>query len=320
MTTRKAARSGHGSRFVPRIGLNLTDSERLLCQHLPPLRQARPRSKVKLIPGESIELSLYQIARLANSVAAESRQTADHRVAQCLQQLYDKILQTLEGSISAWESGETAARPAPRRRCAVANKRPGIAGIPAVCRLFQLRIELIDVCPAIWRRIQIHDCTLDELHGHIQLAMGWQNRHLYQFRIRGLRYSNPCWELNELDHEIRDATRVRLSDVVPQDGRRFRFGYTYDFGDDWQHDILFEGCLPSSRNVDYPLCLEGERACPPEEIGGIWGFEEYLEAIVDPSHDRHDVMVLWNGPFDPDRFDSEAITRKMRRGPLNWEE
>lgn len=320
MGIRKTARSGRSLGSAHRIGLSLTDSERLLLQDLPPLRQVCPRRNLKLISGEAIELSLYQIARLANCVAMESRQTADRQLAQCLQGLYDKILQTIEKSISAWESGATSDRPVVRRPKAIVSKRPGIASIPAISRLFQLRIELIDVCPAIWRRVQIHDCTLDDLHGHIQLAMGWQNRHLYQFRIRGSRYSNPCWELAELDCEVRDATRVRLSDIVPPDGRRFRFGYTYDFGDDWQHSVLFEGCLPAASGADYPLCLEGERACPPEEIGGIWGFEEYLEAITDPLHDRHDAMVLWNGPFDAERFDSEAATRKMRRGPLNWHE
>src|SRR5262245_22795392 len=97
-------------------------------------------------------------------------------------------------------------------------------------------------------------------------------------------------------------------------GKRFRFGYEYDFGDSWRQQLLFEGCLRAESVGRFPLCLEGERACPPEDVGGPWGYEEFVAALADPGHGRHREFRDWvGGSFDPDAFDAGKATKKMRR-------
>ncbi len=195
----------------------------------------------------------------------------------------------------------------------------GIGSIPASERLFQFKVTLLESNPPIWRRIQIKNSTLDKLHERIQTAMGWTNSHLHQFKIDGDRYGDP--EL--LDDgfegfECVDSTVTRISEIVPKDGKRFRFLYEYDFGDGWEHEVLFEGCLCAEKGGRYPLCVEGERNCPPEDVGGIWGYAEFLGAIADPKHEQHDDFVEWAGEFDPEEFDAEKITKAMRRGLPDW--
>ena len=141
--------------------------------------------------------------------------------------------------------------------------------------------------------------------------MGWENYHLYRFEIGGLEYTDPD---RVEEFYGKDSREVRLSDVVPRDGHRCRFLYVYDFGDDWQHEVLFECCLTTESGRRYPACLEGERTCPPEDVGGVHGFEQYLAALADPQNDEHDSFLKWRGPFDPEKFTSAAITKRMQRG------
>ena len=107
---------------------------------------------------------------------------------------------------------------------------------------------------------------------------------------------------------------IKISDVVPKSGKRFSFEYEYDFGDGWGYRVLFEGCLIATEGQKYPICVEGERACPPEDVGGIDGYNEYLEIIGDPDHEQHKEMLGWRGKFDPELFDSKKASRKMQRG------
>lgn len=192
----------------------------------------------------------------------------------------------------------------------------GIGAVPIGERLYQFKITLLDFKPTVWRRIQVKSCTLDKLHEHIQTAMGWTNSHLHQFEINGERHGDP--ELLDDgfadDDPFIDSTQIKLDEVVPKSGDRLTFEYEYDFGDGWQHEIVFEGCLKSEKGLRYPVCLEGENACPPEDVGGVGGYAEYLEAIADPNHEQHDEMLQWRGKFDPKQFGAEKTTKKMRRG------
>ena len=143
----------------------------------------------------------------------------------------------------------------------------GIGSIPASERLYQFKITLNDSKPPIWRRIQVKNGTLDKLHERIQTAMGWTNSHLHEFEIDGERYGDP--ELLDdgfEDFDCVDSTVTKISEIVPKNGKRFQFLYEYDFGDGWSHEVVFEGCLRAELGQRYPLCLEGERACPPKML------------------------------------------------------
>ncbi len=179
--------------------------------------------------------------------------------------------------------------------------------------LFQFRITLNEIQPVIWRRIQVEDCTLGDLHEGIQAAFGWWNYHLHQFVIEGTRFGPPDAEEYDNFLETEDESKVLLSQLLPESGQRTRWTYEYDFGDDWRHEVLFEGYPPKDAKAKYPLCLEGERACPPEDIGGPWGFATYLEALTDPGHERHEEFLQWRGPFDPLAFDPHKATQEMRK-------
>jgi hypothetical protein len=201
----------------------------------------------------------------------------------------------------------------------VLEESEGIGSIPVAERLYQFKITLLESNPPIWRRIQVKNCTLDKLHEHIQTAMGWTNSHLHQFKINGELYGDP--ELLDdgfEDFDCVDSTITKISEIVPKEGKRFAFVYEYDFGDGWDHEILFEGCLRAEKGGRYPRCVEGERCCPPEDVGGVWGYSEFLEALADPKHEQHDEFVEWAGPFDPEEFDAVRSTKKMRRGLPDW--
>ncbi|HVX15912.1 MAG TPA: plasmid pRiA4b ORF-3 family protein [Pirellulales bacterium] len=180
-------------------------------------------------------------------------------------------------------------------------------------RLFQFKITLLDIKPAIWRRIQIPDCTLPDLHEFIQAAFGWWNYHLHLFEIVGTTYMEPDPDGDDWGMEFEDERGVLLSKLLPKSAKRVRWIYEYDFGDSWRHEVLFEGFPPADPKAKYPLCLEGARACPPEDCGGWPGYVNYLEAIADPKHPEHRDMLRWRGPFDPDAFDAKKATREMRK-------
>lgn len=195
----------------------------------------------------------------------------------------------------------------------------GIGSIPKSERLYQFKIMLLEFAPLIWRRIQVRECTLDKLHEHIQTSMGWTNSHLHQFEIDGERFGDPLLiDRGDDDHDSIDSTVTPISEIIPKDGKRFSFRYEYDFGDCWQHEVLFEGCLRAAKGERFPLCVEGERACPPEDVGGVWGYAEFLEALTDRDHEQHDEYLKWAGPFDPEAFDANRATKAMRRGLPNW--
>jgi len=179
--------------------------------------------------------------------------------------------------------------------------------------LFQFKITLVDIKPVIWRCIQVPDCTLTNLHEYIQAAFGWENYHLHQFEIDGVQYSQPAPDGDDFDMDFEDETDVLLSKLLPKSSRTAQWVYEYDFGDGWRHDILFEGFPPIDPKAKAPLCLEGERACPPEDCGGPPGYADYLDAIADPRNEQQEEILEWRGPFDSEAFDAKKATKQMRK-------
>lgn len=174
--------------------------------------------------------------------------------------------------------------------------------------IYQLKVTLTDVRPPVWRRVLIPGgFTLDRVHRVIQYAVGWRHCHLHQFDVGGAQYGVP--DPDDL-LDVRDELDARL-DAVAVKGTRLR--YTYDFGDWWEHELLVEDVLPADPDLAYPICVAGERAGPPEDVGGADGYVELLEAIADPAHARYEAMIEWLGErFDPESFDSRRATTLMR--------
>ncbi len=163
---------------------------------------------------------------------------------------------------------------------------------------------------------------LDKLHEHIQTAMGWTNSHLHQFKIGRVIYGDPelLYEGWQDETPPVNSLRIKISKIVPADGKRFRFEYEYDFGDGWEHEVLFEGCLQAEKGTRYPLCVEGERACPPEDVGGGSGYRKYLKTLSNPDHREWEETSDWRGPYRPEHFDAQAATKAMQKGLPNWRE
>jgi len=177
-------------------------------------------------------------------------------------------------------------------------------------RVYQLKITLRGSKPPIWRRVIVPATFhLYKLHQVIQAAMGWDDSHLHQFIIEGEYYSIPSpddWE------PVIDERRYALSRIAPYE--MMKFVYEYDFGDSWEHIVLVEKILPAEAGRQYPICIKGKRACPPEDVGGVWGYENFLEALGDPDHEEHESYLEWiDGEFDAEAFNLEAINIALQR-------
>jgi hypothetical protein len=176
--------------------------------------------------------------------------------------------------------------------------------------VYQLKITLRNFRPPIWRRVLVPaSITLYKLHQIIQVAMGWTDSHLHQFIIGREYYSIPSpddWE------PVKDERRYRLYQIAPAE--KSKFVYEYDFGDSWEHEILVEKIVPAEPGKKYPVCVAGKRACPPEDVGGVWGYAEFLEAISNPDHEEHESYLEWaGGEFDPEAFDIEVVNELLAR-------
>ena len=178
-------------------------------------------------------------------------------------------------------------------------------------KVFQLKVSLRGSSPLIWRRVQVfEDIPLVYLHRVVQIVMGWDDSHLHEFHIAGEEYGVPNREF-DFDGSVLDERKVSLGELVSR--VRTKFQYIYDFGDNWTHDVVLERILPADPEVKCPVCLAGERNGPPEDVGGIWGYADFLEALADPEHERHEEQLKWSGPFEPDKFSLEEVNVKLRR-------
>ncbi len=177
--------------------------------------------------------------------------------------------------------------------------------------MYRLRIELQAVKPAVWRSLRVPgQVTLAKLHKAFQIAMGWTDSHLHEFEIKGQRYGIPDPDFQ--DEPMINERRVTLAEALTPSVRQFR--YSYDFGDGWEHAVEVEP--EGSMSADAPplLCLAGANACPPEDVGGPYGYADFLAAIGNPKHRRHQEMLAWcGGVFDPAGFDLQAVNGRLRR-------
>jgi hypothetical protein len=186
--------------------------------------------------------------------------------------------------------------------------------------IYQLKVTLAGSKPPIWRRLLVPaDMTLGTLHVVLQVAMGWTNSHLHDFDIDSVTYGEPNPEDRAMGlTPTRNERTVRLSRVLGYVGSRGT--YTYDFGDGWEHKLLVEKILPPVPGYPYPACIAGKRNCPPEDCGGVGGYENLLEILADPDHEDHEEQLEWvGGRFDPEAFDiigiNEVLANLQRRQP-----
>ena len=172
--------------------------------------------------------------------------------------------------------------------------------------IYQLKIELQDIKPKIWRRIQVNsEISLNELHHIIQISMGWTNSHLFSFIIDNVEFTVK--EYDDDDVKYADARKYKLK-KLKIDGP---FEYLYDFGDYWEHEITVEKKIDGKKLIN-PICLEGEGRCPPEDVGGTHGFEEFLEIMKDKSHPERDSYIEWYGSvFDSDNVELEKVNEQL---------
>lgn len=179
--------------------------------------------------------------------------------------------------------------------------------------VYQFKITMKRISPPIWRRIVVPSSyTFWDLHVAIQDAMGWTNSHLHSFRRMidrrdWVTIEPPSEEFIEgFGPKPLPERKEKIASWFSKDAKTFI--YTYDFGDDWEHEVKFEKILPANAKIKYPLCFDGERACPPEDCGGSYGYEELLEIIKNPKHEEHEETMEWlGGGFDPELFDCADV-------------
>ena len=178
--------------------------------------------------------------------------------------------------------------------------------------IYQFKISLKETDLPIWRRIQVpEDYTFWDLHVAIQDSMGWLDSHLHSFALK----SPETGEKNEIgipSDDFLDETstlpgwKERISQWFT--GNNNIAEYVYDFGDNWHHEVRLEKILPNDEKIKYRTCIAGERACPPEDCGGVWGYHELLEIIGNPAHEEYEEMMEWlGGGYDPEAFDSVKV-------------
>jgi len=181
--------------------------------------------------------------------------------------------------------------------------------MPARAKIYQIKVTLDGSKPPIWRRIQVRsDVSLEKLHYILQAVMGWTNSHLHQFIVGGISFGEPHPDYGD---SMQDERRMRLKQITTSEG--FKFHYEYDFGDSWMHTLLVEKVLEPEPGQQYPVCIKGKGACPPEDVGGMWGYYNFLEALGDPNHAEHEMYLEWiGGEFDPQEFDLEETNEILR--------
>ena len=199
----------------------------------------------------------------------------------------------------------------------IANIEPVGANAPASS--YHLKIVLNQTKPPVWRRLQVPgSASLGWLHAVIQVAMGWTNSHLHQFRVGDQVCSDPAFQLDEYegDPPVLNENKVTLVAAAPRQNDVLE--YEYDFGDSWHHRVTVEKIAgPEPASVMGALCLDGARTCPPEDCGGAWGYDNLLKILRNPKHEEHDSMKEWLGrPLDAEQFDRDKVNKYLKK--LKW--
>lgn len=174
---------------------------------------------------------------------------------------------------------------------------------------YQIYIELQEIEPKIWRRIELNpNIFLDDFHRIVQTAMGWTNSHLHEF-VAGRRRFAPA-EF-EVERAV-DSRRFKLTDILNLE--RPMITYEYDFGDGWMHTIKLEKINLLDKKLSNPVCISGARCCPPEDVGGISGYQQMLEVLKDPDNDEYESYKEWLGYiYDPEYLNPEDITKSLSK-------
>lgn len=179
--------------------------------------------------------------------------------------------------------------------------------------IYQIKVTLLGTKPPIWRRLLVPaSMTLAKLHDVLQTAMGWAGGHMHEFRTADRHFGIPDPEDRSMGMQVENERSIRLSSVLRRAGAKLI--YTYDFGDNWEHSVVLEKLLPAQLSLDleYPICIDGKLACPPDDCGGIPGYYELIEALADPEHDRHEEISEWiSDGFDPQAFSVENVNRML---------
>ncbi len=178
--------------------------------------------------------------------------------------------------------------------------------------VYQLKVSLLDTKPPIWRRLLVPaSLSLAQLHRALQITMGWEDMHLHEFRTAQQRFGQPePADPFFRSPAVEDERRVRLSEVLAAAGEKML--YIYDFGDNWAHEIEVEALLPADADTIYPVCLDGQLACPPEDCGGIPGYYDLRKILAKPSHRRYKELREWlGGDFNPEDFSREEVNRLL---------
>jgi len=179
--------------------------------------------------------------------------------------------------------------------------------------IYQIKVTLLGTKPPIWRRLLVPaSMTLAKLHDVLQTAMGWAGGHMHEFRTADRHFGIPDPEDRSMGMQVENERSISLSSVLRRAGTKLI--YTYDFGDNWEHAVVLEKLLPAQLSLDleYPICIDGKLACPPDDCGGIPGYYELIEALADPEHDRHEEISEWiSDGFDPQAFSVENVNRML---------
>lgn len=180
-----------------------------------------------------------------------------------------------------------------------------------MAKILQLKIYLEDIEPKIWRRFLVSDSwTFDELHRIIQEVMGWENYHLYEFDINRIKIGLMD---DDVDYDLEDAKKAQIGQYLNKKGQKF--SYLYDFGDGWEHKLIIEEITEDKREGErYPCCITGERACPPEDCGGVNGYERFLEVLKtgkDPWNEDVKELKEWLGDWGPEKFNIIKINKEI---------